>query len=123
MGGAASRRKGNVAEREVVAALRRAGWQAMTSRAARAGTQKGADIITDFPLVLEVKDHKTMALAEWVEQANAEGEGDPAAVVHKRRGKANAEEWYVTMTFGEMLRWVDTYREGANDARGPVRGD
>ena len=121
MGGAAARRKGNVAEREVVAALRRAGWKALTSRAARAGTQKGADVISDFPLMLEVKDHKAMALAEWLAQATEQADGEPAAVVHKRRGKARAEDWYVTMTFGEMLRWLATHREGANDARGPVR--
>lgn len=112
MGGASSRRKGNRAELEVVAALRRHGWEAVTSRAARAGTQGGADVITTFPLSVEVKDHAKMDLAGWVEQAQQQAKGDPSCVVHKRRGKASAEDWYVTMTFGEMLRWIGSPREG-----------
>lgn len=111
MSGAASRRKGASAEREVVHALERAGWRAITSRAARGGTQRGEDIITDFPLSLEVKDHKEMRLADWVEQARTQAGEDVGAVVHKRRGKARAEDWYVTMTFGDLLRWTSP-REG-----------
>jgi hypothetical protein len=123
VGGAAARRKGNRAELDVVAALRRHGWQAITSRAARAGTQAGADLITDFPLVVEVKDQARMELAGWVDQAVAEAGGSPACVVHKRRGKAEAEDWYVTMTFGDMLRWLGSPREGEHGTAGTIRRD
>ena len=122
MSGATSRRKGNVAEREVVAALVRAGWTALTSRASRGGSQRGEDVITDFPFVLEVKDHAKLALAEWVAQAREQAGDDVGAVVHKRRGKARAEDWYVTLTFGDLLRWVAANREEHGDGTAqPVR--
>jgi hypothetical protein len=122
MGGASARRKGNVAETEVVAALRRAGWRAITSRAARAGTQGGSDVVTDFPFVVEVKDQRELRLSEWVTQARSQADGDDVAiVVHKRRGNARAEDWYVTMTFGDLLRAVRP-REGDDGTAEPDGG-
>jgi hypothetical protein len=122
MGGASARRKGNAAELAVVAALRRAGWRAITSRAARSGTQQGADLITDLPFVVEVKDQKEMRLAEWLEQAREQaGLDDVGIVVHKRRGMARAEDWYVTMAFGDLLRWLGP-REGDDGTAEPDGG-
>jgi Holliday junction resolvase len=69
MSGASSRRKGNQAEVEVTHALERAGWTAVTSRAARGGYQSGEDIITNFPCSIEVKNQARLDLAGWWGQA------------------------------------------------------
>ena len=106
MGGATSRRKGNVAELAVVHALQRAGWQAITSRAALGGTRKGADIVTDFPMVVEVKNEKSMRLADWWKQAVEQAGDDLPVVVHKRRGFSQAEDWWVTMNLATLLALV-----------------
>jgi hypothetical protein len=75
--GSTSRRKGNRAEVEVAAALRRAGWQAVTTRAAN-GTQGGADLITDFPMVVEVKNVARTDLSGWWGRRASAGRGRPA---------------------------------------------
>lgn len=104
MSGASSRRKGNRAELAVVAALRKAGWQAKTSRAT-SGMQKGCDIVTDAPVSIEVKDRTNLDLSGWIEQAEKNATDDaPGVVWHKRRGKANPADWYVTMTGETLMR-------------------
>ena len=123
MSGASSRRKGHEAERNVVAAIRRAGWRAITSRAARGGYQSGADIISDLPVVIEVKNEKALDLAGWLRQAEEQAGDDPAVVVHKRRGEASAENWYATMRFETLLRLLDRYREEHDDAGESVHSD
>jgi len=101
--GAAERAKGIRAELAVVHALRDAGWQAVTTRAQN-GTQGGADIFTDAPLAVEVKDHGKMDLAGWLRQAEGNAtEGKVPVVWHKRRGRANPNDWYVTMTGSALL--------------------
>jgi hypothetical protein len=108
MSGATSRRKGNVAEQEVCRALGRLGIEAITSRNARAGSQGGHDIICpDLPVALEVKDQSRDALPSWVDQAREQGdETAPGAVCHKRRGKAAAEDWFLTLTLGDFVKLV-----------------
>lgn len=98
--------KGKEAEREVARALRRRGWRAITSRDARGGAQGGADLITDFPLSIEVKNRKALDLAGWWAQAQDQAGGDPAVVIHKRRGKARAEDWWVLMDLSTLLDLV-----------------
>lgn len=110
MSGASSRRKGNRAEVEVVRVLRDHGYDAETSRAARGGYQSGEDIISDFPASIEVKNQARLDLAGWYAQAEAQANGMPAIVVHKRVGKSNAENWWVTMDFKTLLRLLDTVR-------------
>lgn len=104
--GATERRRGNRAETEVAAALKRLGWQAITSRSARGGTQAGGDLITDFPAVVEVKDHARLDLAGFWAQAVEQAGDDPAVVVHKRRGRASAEDWWVTMDLRTLDRLI-----------------
>jgi hypothetical protein len=103
--GSTSRRKGNRAEVEVAAALRRAGWQAVTSRAAN-GTQGGADLITDFPMVVEVKNVARMDLSGWWRQACQQAGDDLPVVIHKRVGQSQAEQWWATMDVGTLLALV-----------------
>ena len=107
MTGAASRRKGNRAEVEVVRVLREAGFRAETSRSVRGGFQSGEDIVTDFPASIEVKNQARMDLAGWYSQAVEQADGKPAIVIHKRVGKGQAEDWWETMTVADLLRLVD----------------
>jgi Holliday junction resolvase len=104
--GATSRRKGNSAEVEVCHALERAGWQAITSRAARGGYQSGEDIITNLPVSIEVKNHAKVELSAWWKQAQEQAGEKPPIVVHKRRGHAKAENWWVTLDLETFLQIV-----------------
>lgn len=103
---AAERRRGNRAEQQVAATLRTWGYKAITSRDGRGGAQGGGDIITDFPAVLEVKDHARLDLAGWVDQVVAEAAADPGFVIHKRRGRSDPEQWYVTGQLGDLILLV-----------------
>jgi len=104
--GSASRRKGSRAEVAVVHALRRAGWDADTSRNVLEGRRTGDDIVWDGPASIEVKDVAKTDLAGWLRQAQ-ENAGDRVGVVwHKKRGVANAEGWYVTMSGEDFLRLI-----------------
>ena len=106
MSGSASRRKGSRAEVAVVHALRRAGWDADTSRNVLEGRRTGDDIVWDGPASIEVKDVTKLDLSGWLRQAQ-ENAGDRVGVVwHKKRGTAKAEGWYVTMTGEDFLRLI-----------------
>jgi hypothetical protein len=57
-------------------------------------------------LVVECKNTATLSLAAWVREAQQEAINDNALagiVVHKRRGKADPLDQYVTMTMRELL--------------------
>ena len=107
-----SRNKGSRAEVEVCAALGRLGIEAITSRNARAGSQGGADVLVpDLPVVLEVKDQSRDKLPEWLDQAREQADDTaPGAVLHKRRGKARAEEWFLTMQLDDFVALVADLR-------------
>lgn len=107
--GAAERRRGARAEIAVVHALRRRGWVAETTRAA-SGVQRGDDIATDAPVSIEVKDRAALDLSGWIRQAEENAGDRPAVVWHKRRGNADAEDWYVTMTGRTLLDLLDRAR-------------
>lgn len=112
MSGSTSRRKGNRAEVEVVAALKRAGWAAVTSRAARDGTQGGADIITDFPMVVEVKNVARTDLPGWWRQAVEQAGDDLPVVIHKRVGHTQGEDWWATMDVRTLMALVERLSDG-----------
>lgn len=106
MSGATSRRKGNKAEVDVVKTLRSHGYVAETSRNARGGTQKGEDIVTDLPVSIEVKNHTKIDLAGWWRQAEAQADGQPAIIVHKRVGTTDPNQWWVTTNLGTFIRII-----------------
>lgn len=109
MSGSASRRKGSRAEVAVVHALRRAGWDADTSRNVLEGRRTGDDVVWAGPCSIEVKDVARMDLSGWLAQAQANAGDRVPIVVHKKRGVPNtrAEDWYCTLTFGDLLRLLD----------------
>lgn len=104
MTGATARRKGNQAETAVARTLRDHGYEAITSRNARGGTQKGGDLISNFPAVIEIKNHTKMDLAGWWQQAVTQAEGQPAVVIHKRVKHTDPENWWVTLDLKTMIR-------------------
>jgi hypothetical protein len=110
MTGSSSRRKGNAAEVAVVHALERAGYRALTSRAARGGYQSGEDIVTNFPLSIEVKNQARLDLAGWWGQAVDQAGDKPPVVIHKRVGKTDAEDWWATMDLRTLIRLVEVLR-------------
>lgn len=71
----------------------------------------GADGILEtadgLELSVECKNHKTMALAAWVDQAAAQSEGRPAVVIHKRAGRTDVAEHYATMTVADLIRLLE----------------
>jgi hypothetical protein len=90
----------------VVHALERAGFRAMSSRAARGGYQSGEDVVTNFPLSVEVKNQTRLDLPGWWRQAQEQAGDVLPVVIHKRVGKARAEEWWATMDFQTLLDLV-----------------
>jgi hypothetical protein len=109
--GSTSRRKGSRAEVAVVHALRRAGWDADTSRNVLDGRRTGDDIVWQGPASIEVKDVTKLDLSGWLRQAQENAGDRVPLVVHKKRGTADrAEEWYATLAFGDLLRLIDHIR-------------
>lgn len=111
MTGASSRRKGNRAEVEVARVLREAGFDADTSRRVRGGYQSGEDIVSDFPASIEVKNQARLDLSGWWEQATAQAGDRPAVVIHKRVGKGDPLQWWVTMDVQTLLRLINERRQ------------
>jgi hypothetical protein len=62
--------------------------------------------VWDGPASIEVKDHAKMDLAGWLRQAQDNAGDDPAVVWHKKRGTADAEGWYVTMSGEDFLALI-----------------
>jgi hypothetical protein len=57
-------------------------------------------------VVAELKNQKRMSLAEWVDEAEVERGNDDALValcIHKRRGKGDPLDQYVSMTVRDLL--------------------
>jgi hypothetical protein len=106
MSGSASRRKGNRAEVEVAKLLRQYGWTAVTSRSARGGYQSGEDIVSNFPCSIEVKNQVRIDLAGWYRQAEEQAMGKIPIVVHKRVGKGQPGDWWVTLTFADLIQLI-----------------
>jgi hypothetical protein len=70
----------------------------------RAGAAQDVGDLLGLPFVQSVKNHKTLALASWVDGMAVQcgHAGLPLGVVwHKRRGKGHPHGWYVT-TRGDM---------------------
>lgn len=78
----------------------------------RAGARRDCGDLAGLPLVVSVKNHAALALADWVNALPrmCEASGLTAGVVwHKRRNRASPGEWYVTMTGETFLALLATY--------------
>lgn len=102
-GGKAARDKGARYERAVRAYLELAGLDVINSN--RSGYD-GDDIrLGEYPgLSIEVKDHKTMALSAWLQQAREQaGDSGHPIVIHKKKGVSDVGGHYVTMNVETLL--------------------
>lgn len=99
-----SKQKGTSAEVAVRDYLRDSGWP-WAERLPTEGAKDRGDI-AGLPICIEVKNCKTMDLARWIAEAQAEkvnAAQSVAVVWHKRRGKSSPGDWYVTMTGAELV--------------------
>lgn len=107
----ASKRKGTAAETAVVRWLVEHGFP-HAERRAMSGTQDRGDIAGIPGVALEVKNCREMRLGPWMDEATREASNARArifAVIHKRRGKTDPGQWFVTMpleVFAELTRDV-----------------
>lgn len=99
--------KGTAAETAVVVALRDAGFATVERRALQGAADRG-DIAGLPGVVIEVKNHASIDLAAFVDEAEVEADNDNAdlgVAWVKRRGKSSPLDWYVVMT-GRRFVWV-----------------
>lgn len=99
-----SKRKGTAAESAVVQYLQAMGF-AHAERRSLNGAKDRGDIAGLPGVVIEVKNCARQELAGWVAEAEVERDNDNASlgvVWHKRRGKGQAADWFVTMS-GEQF--------------------
>jgi hypothetical protein len=84
-------------------------------RAAPQGTRDRGDVWNvrahgGRPVVVECKDVVELDLSGWVREAEAERLNEPGAiagvVVHKRRGKGDPADQYVTMTLRDFAALI-----------------
>jgi hypothetical protein len=104
-----SKAKGTAAETAVVRFLHAAGFT-QAERRTLGGAQDRGDIAGVPGVVIEVKNCARQELPAWVAEAELERDNDRAGlgvVWHKRRGKADPGDWFVTMSgtqFAVLLR-------------------
>lgn len=93
-----AKQKGTSFESAVVAWLQEHGF-IYARRIALAGNKDQGDVDTGVAWNLECKNVRTMALGQWVAEADVESvnAGRPVAVVVKRIGKGDPGEAYVVM--------------------------
>lgn len=99
MGKINSRNKGAVAEREVAKILNDNGW---TSRRGQqfSGGKDSPDVVSTFPLHIEVKRVEKFNLYDAVEQAKRDSQSsDDFCVVHRK----NNHEWVGIVTFNKLM--------------------
>lgn len=103
------RAKGTAAETAVVRWLQDHGFPYAERRALHGNSDKG-DITGCGPLVLEIKNHKTLDLAGWVKELETEMDNagvDTGAVIAKKRGTTDVGDWYAVMpvhVLADLLR-------------------
>ena len=101
--------KGTAFESLIVAALQEELGDGVCRRTTSGAKDRG-DIhglyIRGLRTVAELKNHASMNLAGWVDEAELERGHDDAAVglvIHKRRGKGQALDQYVTLPLRDLL--------------------
>ena len=104
-----SKQKGTRFETLVVTALQQHLGPEVCRRTTTGAKDRG-DIhglyIRGLRTVAELKNHASMNLAGWVDEAETERGHDDAAVglvIHKRRGKGKALDQYVTLPLRDLL--------------------
>ncbi len=93
------KQKGTAAETAVVKWLVEQGRLYVERRTLNGSTDRGD--ISGLPgVVVEVKNHKTMKLSEWLKELEVEMKNDKAdtgVIIHKKSGTTDVGKWYATM--------------------------
>lgn len=95
-----SKRRGTAAESAVVSYLVDRGWPHAERRALQGSLDKG-DVAGVAGVMVEVKDCVKLDFGGWLKEALTEkvnAKAKVGVVWAKRKGKADAGEWYVVMT-------------------------
>lgn len=101
----AAKQRGTAAETAFVNYLRTEDFPHAERRAMNGSKDRG-DVAGVIGTVFEVKNCKTLDLAGWVRELEAEMANDGAcygAVIHKRRGKGNPGDWYATLPVSVLV--------------------
>jgi Holliday junction resolvase len=101
-----SKDKGTAAETAIVTFLNEQGITAVRNPPQGAKDKGDINLLT-LPVAVEVKNHATMKLAEWVDEAVTEkGNASKSigVVWHKRLRKGSPGDWYVTMTGQDFIQ-------------------
>jgi len=102
--------KGSGAERAVVAWLKQ--WFPYADRRLAGATLDKGDVSGIPGVTIEIKNHATMKLSEWVKELETEMKNDGAwtgVVIHKKKGTTDVGQWYATMPASV---WVDLLGRG-----------
>mgnify|MGYP006275677185 FL=1 len=108
-----SKIKGSQAERDVVKWLKQ--WFPYADRRLAGATLDKGDISGIPGVTIEIKNHATMKLAEWLGELEVEMKNDKAwtgVVLHKRKGKSDVGQWYCTMPASV---WIELLLRSMND--------
>lgn len=103
------KQKGTLAETQLTAYLQDNGIIAFRNPLSGAKDKGDITILGDHKIILEVKNHRTMDLSTWVDEAvveKANAQADFAAVAHKRLRKGSPGQWYLTMTIDEFISLI-----------------
>jgi hypothetical protein len=104
------KQKGSAYERSIVTFLRERGYSVDRTRAGWTddrGDVHGIHHPELGPFTIECKNHRAMALAGWLQELDREiaaNNGTLGAVVHKRKGVADAADQYATLPFGMLVQ-------------------
>ena len=94
-----AKQKGTAAETAVVNWLKEQGRKHVERRSLNGSFDRG-DIAGIPGVVIEVKNHAKMELAQWINELFVEMDNDNAetgVVIHKRRGVSDVGGWYATI--------------------------
>ncbi len=101
----AAKAKGTMAETAIVRYLNERG--VLCVRNPPQGVKDKGDVnLLTLPVIIEVKNHRTMSLAEWLDEAQAEkvnASAEIGIVAHKRLRQGNPAAWYATLTMEDLV--------------------
>jgi hypothetical protein len=110
-------RKGKVGEREWRDVLRSHGWEARRGQQF-CGTKDSPDVISNNPIVFEVKRVESFSpreLLKWVSKAKEDQQGlNLTAVAHR----TNGGEWLLTFNANDFLSY-----QNSKERRGGTKGN
>lgn len=85
-------------------------WSDVIDRRVLSGSKDRGDLanvrVAGHRVTVECKNHARIELSNWLDQAVEEADNDGALmgmVVHKRKGRADGSEQYVTMRLGDLI--------------------